>query len=203
MHFWRKDYFQTLKDVAAEAGTSPDWADYAAFCLEYERGLRAQAFAILERFIHSLEHAPFAERRRFVSWLMNRADGRQGRTMLVPHPLHLRVVEPTLLEWTEVEPRCSEPHRWLGGYEHLKRGIELQPDDQLARRKLIVSILGGVGFATHELPVGYIGVPDEGLASLSEAEALLEGLSDEGDRRDFAAQVAEKRAQIHEYLREQ
>jgi hypothetical protein len=47
--------------------------------------------------------------------------------MLVPHPLHVRVVEPTLLEWTEVEPGCSEPHRCLGGYEHLKRAIELAP----------------------------------------------------------------------------
>src|SRR5271157_1097509 len=41
--------------------------------------------------------------------------------MLVPRPLHVRVVEPSPPEWTEVEPGCSELHRWLGGYEHLKR----------------------------------------------------------------------------------
>jgi hypothetical protein len=79
--------------------------------------------------------------------------------VLVPHPLHVRVVEPTLLEWTEVEPGCSEPHRWLGGYEHLKRAIELAPDDELARRKLVVLILGRVGFASYELPVGYLAPP--------------------------------------------
>lgn len=201
MHFWRKHYFQTLKDVAAEASKSAEWADYAVFCLEYERGLRRTAFATLERFMASLEHAPFPERRRFVSWLMQTVDGREGQHMLVPHPLRLRVIEPTLLEWTEVEPGCSEPYRWLGGYEHLKRAVELQPEDELARRKLIASILGRVGFVTHELPVGYIGTPHDDLAALREAEALLQELSGDEERRQFAAQIAEERALIGKYLR--
>ena len=54
MHFWREKYFQTLKDIAAEARTVPWWADYAAFCEEYERGLRREAFNILERFPSSM-----------------------------------------------------------------------------------------------------------------------------------------------------
>ena len=65
----------------------------------------------------------------------------------------------------EVEPGCSEPHRWLGGYEHLKRAIELAPDNELARRKLVVLILGRVGFASYELPVGYLGAAHEARAS--------------------------------------
>lgn len=121
--------------------------------------------------------------------------------MLVPHPLHVRVVEPTLPEWTEVEPGCSEPHRWLGGYEHLKRAIELAPDDEPARRKLVVLILGRVGFASYELPVGYLGAAHEDLAALSEAEVLLQGLSSDDDRRQLAAEIAEERRLIQEYLR--
>ena len=54
MHFWREKYFQTLKYIAAEARTVPWWADYAAFCEEYERGLRREAFNILERFTSSM-----------------------------------------------------------------------------------------------------------------------------------------------------
>jgi hypothetical protein len=201
MHFWRKEYFQTLKDVAADAATTPRWADYAAYCLQYERGLRGQAFEILERFISSMERDPFVERRQFVSWLLPQADGREGRHMLVPHPLHVRVIEPTLLEWTVAEPGCSEPHRWLGGYDHLKRAIELQPDDTVARRKLVVFILGRVGFATHELPVGYIGAPNEGLVLLNEAEAALQGLSNDEEREKFAEEIAENRRLIQEHLR--
>jgi len=200
-HFWRDDYFQTLRDVATEASASPEWADYAAFCTEYERGLRPQAFAILDRFIASMEYLSFAERRRFVSWLLNRADGHGGRHMLVPHPLQQRIVEPTLKEWIGVEPAASEPHRWLGGYEHLKRAIELDPHDELARRKFVAHILSRVGLSTHELPAGYLGTPQEDLVLLDQAEAALPGLSSGDDRKQFADSISDQRALIEEYLR--
>jgi len=200
MYFWRDKYFKSLKDVAAEARGIPEWSDYAAFCDEYERGLRGEAFTILERFICSLERAPFTDRRRFVSWLLRQADGREGRHMLGPHPLRVRIIEPTLLEWIVVEPECSEPHLWLGGYEHLKHAIELAPDDELAKRKLIILILRRVGLASHELPVWYLGNANEDLAVLREAEVLLQGLPSEDDRRQLAAKIGEKRKLIQEYL---
>ena len=87
MWFWREDYFRTLTDVACEAAKLSKWEDYAAFCSEYERGLRAQAFTTLARFMLALERAPFAERREFVSWLMHATDGTSGVHMAVPHPL--------------------------------------------------------------------------------------------------------------------
>ena len=198
MHHWREDYFQTLKDVAAEARTFPEWADYANFCAEYEKGLRSRALTVLERFISSLECAPFAERRRFVSWILNRAEGREGGHMLVPHPLHRRVVEPTLLEWTLVEAQCAEPHRWLGDYEHLKLAIKLDPEDQQARKKLVIRILSRVG--TSELPDRYIGSPGEDLVLLNEAETLLQGLRSDEDRKRLSASITEERALIRGYL---
>ncbi len=203
MHFWRKGYFETLNDVAVKARAVPLWSDYAKFCVEYERGLRTEAFTVLERFISSMERAPFADRQRFVIWLLQLLDGREGRHMLIPHPLQIRLVEPTLLEWTVVQPRCSEPHLWLGGYDHVKHAFELEPGNQLARRKLIVLILGRVGFASHELPAGYLGDINKDLAALSEAEELVKGLSNEEDRLSLAADVAEERRLIEEHLRKQ
>ncbi len=174
MHFWRKESFSTLKDVAAKAGEVPLWSDYADFCVEYERGLRSEAFTILGRFISSMERAPFSDRRRFVSWLLWQADRRDGRDMLIPQPLQIRLVEPTLVEWTVVEPTCSEPHLWLGGYEHVKRAFELEPDNQLARRKLIIVIWGRVDFEAYDW--GHLANADKDLATLREVGTLLEGL---------------------------
>lgn len=202
MHHWRKDYFELLKRAAVDAVCqSAKWQDYADFCLEYERGLRRQAFLILERFILRMEREPFLEKRRFVSWLMNTAEGQQGSHMLIPHPLAVRIVEPTLLEWAEVETSSSEPHRWIGGLEHLERAIELDPTDHIAIKKLVIVYLSGIDCATHELPYGYLGSTSEDLATLSKAEALLPQLVNEEDRATYAVDIAEQRYAIYEYLR--
>jgi hypothetical protein len=196
----RDKYFQSLREVASLARTTPEWSDYATFCEKYEQGLRNDAFTILKSFINFLEHAPFAERRRFVSWLLPRADGREGQHMLVPHPLSHRIVEPTLKEWAQTEPLCAEPHFWLGGYDNLKLALELTPDDEVIRRKLVAWILNRVDFATHELPTGYIGKPSEDIAALDEAEEVLAGLPSDMERTEFAAEVSEQRNLIQAYL---
>jgi hypothetical protein len=118
----------------------------------------------------------------------------------LPQRLQKRIIEPTLAEWLKVEPTCAEPHRWLGGYGHLKRAIELDPADDIARRRFISCILASVDYATHELPHGYIGDPGADLAVLLEAEAALPGLSSEDERRHSAAEIAEQRRLIEDYL---
>jgi hypothetical protein len=204
MHYWRKQYFETLKNAAAASmSKSANWQDYADFCLKYERGFRGQAFLILERFIVRMEREPFIERRRFVSWLMETAEGQKGQHMLIPHPLKIRVVEPTLLEWVAVEPSSSEPHRWIGGHEHLEKAVELDPADHIALKKFIIILLSQVSYATHELPGGYLGSVSEDLATLSKIEALLPRLASEDDRAAYAADIAEERYAIHEHLRKQ
>jgi hypothetical protein len=199
MWFWREDYFRTLTDVACEAAKLSKWEDYAAFCSEYERGLRAQAFTTLARFMLALERAPFAERREFVSWLMHATDGTSGVHMAVPHPLRRRIVEPTLVEWTAVEPESSEPHRWLGDYDHLKRAIELNPRDELATRKLITLIAGNVG--TCHLPDHYSGDPQKDLAALNEADVLVGSISNDDDRNRLKQMIEDERVLITQYLR--
>jgi hypothetical protein len=150
-----------------------------------------------------MEREPFIERRRFVSWLMETAEGQEGRHMLIPYPLKIRVVEPTLLEWVEVEPCSSEPHRWIGGHEHLEKAVELDPADHIALKKFIIVLLSQVSYATHELLGGYLGSVSEDLTTLSKIEALLPRLTSEDDRAAYAADIAEERYAIHEHLRKQ
>ena len=197
--YWRKDYFETLKTVAVGAGGHPEWAEYATFCLQYENGMRDDAFVTLEHFISKLERAPFQHRRQFVSWLMHATEATPGRHIAVPNPLQLRIVEPTLAEWTILEQDCSEPHRWLGGHEHLRHALEIDPNDRYALRKLIVLILSSVG--TEELPERYLGSPSDDLDVLKEAEELLQRLPDESDRQILSEAIREERTLILDYLR--
>ncbi len=202
MHYWRQRYFEALKRAAADAlRESVRWQGYADFCLEYERGLRSQAFLRLEQFISQMKLEPFLERRRFVSWLLKTSYRQEGRHMLLPYPLTSGLVEPTLLEWTMVEPSDPEPHRWIGGIEHLEQAIELDPADFIALKELVIVLLSRVSYSTHELPAGYLGSPQEDLAVLDKAEALLPRLPNENDRAAYFADIAEERHAIHEYLR--
>ena len=198
---WRGRSFEVLRNIAEAAHVREEWPEYASFCTVYEKGLRKDAFVHLERFLCQIERAPFAERKTFISWLLHRAEGQDGRDMLLPHPLRIRLLEPTLLEWTLVEPACAEPHRWLGDHEHLQRAVELNPCDELARLKLVNSLVARVTWSTHELPYGYLGVAHEDFASLDEAEALLKGVSKEKDRVVWDAEITEQRELIAAYLR--
>jgi hypothetical protein len=199
---WRKNTFENLRHAASSAKSLGRWPDYARFCLEYERGLRPKAFATLDEFIYKLEREVFAERRAFVDWLLSLAYGLDGRKQLIPFQLQTRVIEPTLLEWTQIEPNCAEPHRWLGDREHLEKALELDPTDQIAIRELIRSIMSYIAFATHELPRGYLGSAKEDLSLVKRAEALLGGLKDKEQRELLASFITEEKAAINEYLRE-
>lgn len=200
MHYWREQSFQALKHAASES-TAQGWSSYAAFCRDSERGLRRKALEALEAFMRSMEQVPEVERRRFVSWLLSIVEGQEGRDMLIPHPLRTRIVEPTLLCWVQDEPHSSEPHRWLGGREHLERALELDPGDHIARRKLIILLLSWIDYATHELPRGYLGTASEDLRTLDKVDSLLPALPDEGLRKAYAEAVVEERTAIHQYLR--
>ncbi len=202
MLFWRQKSFEDIKTVAALAAAQPNgWADYANYCLEQERGLRSRAFECLEKFILAMEKAPFDERRRFISWLLHVVEGRNYPQQLIPHPLKLRLVEPTLLEWTMVEPNCAEPHIWLGDQEHLEKALSLDPMNYLAKRKFVRYLLNQLNYATHELPWGYLGSPHEDLLLIQRAKSLVQELPDENERGSFSSTFDELQTAIHEYLK--
>ena len=200
MWHWRQNTFETLRTLAVEASRTPACSEYARFCVDYERGLRNKALATLDGFISELERAPFVERRNFVSWVLGKTYRRDGEHLAIPHPLRLRIIEPTLLEWTAEEPGCAEPHRWIGDREHLRRALELDPTDEIATRKLLIQLLAT---GTDHLPDGYIGDPYKDIEALKEAESLLDVLSDTDERREWFAEIHEQRFIIEKYLRDE
>jgi hypothetical protein len=201
MWFWRERYYQALQEAVAAAGAFPEWAAFAAYCTDCQSGLRRQAFAKLDQFIAGLEGAAFAERQRFIRWLLRQADPRDGCHLLLPHPLRQRVILPTLEEWTRREPAAPEPHRWLGGREHLQRALELDPKDELARSWFIDCILQEVGYDIHELPGGYLGNPEEDLAALAEAARAADACSQPAARQSAHERIGKLRRVIEDHRR--
>lgn len=184
------------------AAKAPLWADYANYCVQLEGGLRQAALEALELFLRKIEYAPFQERKCFVSWLMHQAELSDATASLVPYPLKKRLIDPTLAQWKEIEPLSSEPHRWLGTYDHLKRAIMLDPTDEIARRKFIACIVNDITYSAHELPSGYLADPIEDLAALAEAELAAARLNGDSVRQKAISKIGELKSKIESYLRD-
>jgi hypothetical protein len=200
MWYWRDEDFSILAEASRIAAGNPAWVGYAKYCELLEGGLRKDALRHLSTFIESSSAWSFAEKKEFVSWLYHYAYPRRFLNQLLPQPLREKLLEPTLAEWMCREPENSEPHRWIGGIEHLEEAIRLNPADEIARYRLAEAVFGHVGYSIHELPYGYIGNPEEDLGLLREAEAAISGISDAEIRTEYRAEVAEMRKSIHAYL---
>ena len=201
MWYWRDQQFKDLTEIAG-AARAAGWSLYADYCTQRERGLRHEALALLQTMISSLNSAPLPERIRFASWVMNAVDEAENLTLALPEFLWRDLVKPTLLLWIEAEPTNSEPHRWLGELDHLRRAIELDPKDEIARYKLVKRMLARVAMNTHELPIGYLDSPEDDSKSLVEAEHLLSALPAPAQQH-FSEQIKEQRTLIQTYLDQQ
>jgi hypothetical protein len=152
MYHWGDKSFHALTEAANQASGVPAWNEYAEFCSLLEKGLRKDALKHLAAFIEAATKWSSPEKKKFVSWLYHFAHEHPDSYLLMPQSLYKDFLHPTLFEWAEREPDNGEPHRWLGGREHLKKAIRLDPTDEIARRRLVETTLLGVSYSIHELP---------------------------------------------------
>ncbi|MEM1041984.1 MAG: hypothetical protein AAGI91_05080 [Bacteroidota bacterium] len=106
-----------LRKTASDATGDAALDLYATYCQLREQGLRKQALVHVTELADELATEPFQRRQRFVGWVLRRSvEGKHASdgTLLLPHPLVRRLVEPTLVDWTRWEPEDPEPHFWLG-----------------------------------------------------------------------------------------
>lgn len=201
MYYWRKDYFESLRELGADAVKFPEWTDYFAYCALLERGLRKEAFAKLNLFILVLLTTPFEPRRRFVSWLYHRVWRSGWLDSFVPHPLRSKIVEPTLREWIDLEPSDAEPHCWLGTIDSVRRAVALDPQSEVACSLFIHKIVDAIEFATYELPTGYLG--DDPLTDLTElaiVARLLVNIRCPDERAQLMVRIAQVKELLDDYI---
>jgi len=89
--YWRRENYETLlrvADAAAERGL----AGYADDCRLRERGLRAEAFAVLRGFIAGAVEWPLERRAEVTDWLLGLELHHSQAFDLVPHPLRAGLV---------------------------------------------------------------------------------------------------------------
>jgi hypothetical protein len=215
---------ECLRNVAAQASANEAWSEYARYCCDREAGLRRDAFQHLEKFLETAKAWSFEDRSAFANWVCVRITefGESDSCGLVPRPLAEQLVVPTLREWATRETTDSIPCRWLGmffsgvvypglraglsrgaddAYSLLREALRRNPNDDLARIRLLEMIVGDAEFSCHHLPHYYIGDPKDNLARIAEAVELLPAIVDPAQNARLQSEIDHVSQLIDDWIR--
>jgi hypothetical protein len=191
VQIWRAETFELLKRLASTA--TELWPGFAAFAALQERGLRDQALAAVRTFADEMRARPQDSRWEFVSWLLHQIDASRHVVLeaLIPFPLKVEVVLPTLREACNAQLPCADAYLWMSRHfatdivaecsneadprgSLLREGMRQAASDVRLSNALAVHLVGIVEDNQHHLfESKYLGDAAEDLQRLNEARALL------------------------------
>jgi len=183
------DGFDALADVGRAAGIEPRWRRYADYCALRAKGLRAEALRALDAFIADASDWPLAERAVFAKWVARAADHRPGSATL-PEPLCRRLVLPAAIDQIAFDPSDAESHLLRAALgdcplDQYRAAVALDPTNPMISRMFVRAVLEWVDYAQHELPQGYLGVPEEDIELLGQAIASFDAAGLTAPERDM------------------
>lgn len=143
-----------MLDLADEAETR-GFELFAKYCRLREEGLRAEAFAELERFVADLEKEPFAARRGFAGWLCAFCFYNPEVIEACPVLVRANIVAPTIEEWIRTEPDNPLALRWSQDERAVLVAVRLAPHDEIAVGRFATIKLARIQYMAHEEPGTY------------------------------------------------
>jgi hypothetical protein len=205
MHYWNKDNFEGLAELARDLKTHDGCNQLAEYCRLRHTGLRREAFAALERFLAEAKAWEPATARATANAILElRARMPQAHQFLT-QPLLERFLLPTLRAWVDSEPASMIPVRWLGILNRdaslLSRVLAASPDDTPIRRILIELELSQVDYATHHLVESiFLGDLEATRVALARATALVEASSQADAVADLNREIKHYESLISDWL---
>ncbi len=191
--------FEGLTELAADLRSDPLLAGLVRYCELREQGLRADAFAVLERFITDALSCDDQVQRALVLRIL-KAQARMAEVhQFLSYPLRRRLVEHVLANWSEADPRDTIPVVELALLRQdpplLDRALQMCPSDDRVRACLVSYLVERVDFATHHLNESkFLGSVADAVASLDQAEHHISNAVDPSGMIRLSERVAELRA---------
>ena len=201
MWYWNSENFEGLKSVYDNLKETPEYLDYANYCNYKEKGLRKQAFNYLNEFIDVAVKWDLEERYYFVEILMNILNSNPNIHGLIPQPLDVKLVQPTLHEWVKENETDPSGYRWLGGQENWRKAITFDPEDKVSEKRLIKRLIYNVYFSTHHMPAGYIGDAKRDMEEITEVEVLISNLDSDEEKIAYLNELKVYKAWVRCYLK--
>lgn len=205
MHYWNKDSFEGLLDLAQELGKTPELELLSEYCLLRERGLRQQALHRLNEFLDKASSWNVETARSLVLTILS-ADARTPEAhQFMTHPLLTRLIFPVLEQWVIDRPSALEPLRWLGmlrsNVAALEKALSLDPTDVPVRRKLVNFALGSADHATHHLSESVLLLTvEETRASIAAARVLIASAPDSSMFGYLSAEADEYERMVDDWV---
>lgn len=190
-----------LRQASALFAAFPQCLAFSEYIELRNRGLRKNAFVKLDQFLLQAQQWSEEERRRFVDVLMTFEAQRLDLRALTPEPLLKLLVRPTLDRWIVECPENPVPWRWRGSPDDLRRAIQLDPKEQVARQRLADHLCYWVRYAVHHLPDYFIGTIEECMADLSELDRVLSELDATTWRASMLSEYRKLRETVEVYQR--
>lgn len=200
-----KDQNKALLIVAESVKNNPDWIDYMQYCLNREKGLRKEAFKHLTNFINTAVHWTFEDKVTFLKHVFPLFETiEEASHGPFPQPLSERFIKPTLIEWCTIETQQSDPFRWFGIFynsnDHLDKALMINPKDNKARIVCLQKLIYSIYHATHHLPDGYIGDPQEDIKSAANAQEHIDVLSNRDVQLYWQRKLDAEMELVHNYI---
>jgi len=205
MHYWNKDNFEGLLELARELEKVHELTALAEYCNLRQKGLRAQSFAKLSDFLNEATLWNIDRARRNVLTILQAQAQIPAAHQFVSHPLLTRLIYPTLEQWKLDEPSAIEPLRWLGllrsDRDALSRALALAPGDIASRRRLISLALADADYATHHLSESVLLLSvEEARAAIATVKQLLASAPDIQQFTDLEAEAAADEQMIDDWV---
>ena len=196
---------EALLTLANSAQEKTEWADYANYCFDREKGLRKEAFKHLDLFIEDAQKWKLSQRIEFISFIFPYFETVQDADYVgFPQPLSAKIIKPTLEEWCNLENNDNRPFRWYATYYksegHLFKALDLDPLDDMARKTLIFWWKYEIYYSVHHLPDYYIGDPYNDIQLSNNIKEQINLLSDNEERIRLKKNLEEDLELVRNYI---
>ncbi|MEQ9379730.1 MAG: hypothetical protein RJP95_02620 [Pirellulales bacterium] len=204
MWYWNQDNFEGILAVADSIAHESRWSDFAEYCRLREKGLRKKALASIDNLITAADSWPTNERRRFVTWIIEAQQRLPEVHQLIVTPLQRKLIEPTLDEWSHAHPGDPIPKRLLGlatgNVDCFQQALDLAPDDDISRFRIISRLVYDVDYQCHHLPDYFIGEPSKALDDLNVARDLSKLFVDKSIAESLADEFTELTNKVNDWV---
>ena len=141
--------------------TKNDYPLFAEYCNLLDKGIRKVALKYLDAFLEITKNWDFTTKAIFCKQVFNASKSDNDLDIVLTTNLSDKLIKPTLLEMTLVEPENFLPFKWYGLYFHdtifLKKAYEINPSDNSTKLNLLRRLENDLWLSTHHLPEAYLG----------------------------------------------